>query len=197
MAYLDAIKRAFPIVLERRAGATRRISADEAGHRLEGVQAFLDNFVAPKPDRAGWHQLWEHGLVRVSLGIESGDPGVRMLYGKGYSDDDLSATVQDLKSAGIGISLLTLVGAGGVERAAAHVRETARLFGSLAVGPGDFVFLLDESEIRDPCREPEGLTPLDRPGWMDEQARLKGALAPLKKRGVKVLPYTFDKQWPS
>ncbi len=197
MAYLDAIKRAFPIALERQAGVIRRAPAETAGHRLEGVQAFLDNFLAPRPDRAGWCELCECGLVRVSLGVESGDPGVRLLYGKRYSDDDLSATIEDLKSAGMGISLLTLVGAGGVERAAAHVRETARLFGSLAVGRGDFIFLLNESEIRDRRHEFAGLSSLDRPRWTAEQARLKEALAPLKKRGVKVLPYTFDKQWPS
>ncbi|MGO9918952.1 MAG: hypothetical protein ACLQIB_30175 [Isosphaeraceae bacterium] len=195
--YMGAITQAFPVGLEERAGATRRPLADEAGHRLEGVQAFLDDFVASGPARAGWGELWERGLVRVSLGVESGDPGVRALYGKGYSDDDLAAAVEDFKAAGMGISLLTLVGAGGVERAVAHVRDTARLFGSLAVGPGDFVFLLDESEIRDPCRDLEGLTPLYRPSWTAEQGRLKQALAPLKKRGVKVLPYTFDKQWPS
>jgi len=197
VAYLDAITRTFPMAPERLTESTRRATAEEAGPRLEGAAAFVDNLLPPRPDRSGWRELTERGLARVSLGIESGHPEVRTLYRKDYSDDDLSATIQDLKSAGIGISLLTLVGAGGVERAAPHVRETARLFESLAVGPGDFVFLLDESEIRDPCRDFDGLTRLDRPTWTAEQARLKEALAPLKKRGVKVLPYTFDKQWPS
>jgi len=196
-AYLDAVRQAFDMVPERRARATRRAFADEVGDGLEGAHAFLDNLLPPRPDRAGWRELQKHGLVRVSLGVESGDPDVRRLYGKGYSNDDLSATVVDLKSAGMGISLLTLVGAGGVERAAPHVRETARLLESLAVGNGDFVFLLDESEIRDQGRDIDGLTPLGRPSWTSEQVRLKEALMPLKKRGVKVLPYTFDKQWAS
>ncbi len=47
------------------------------------------------------------------------------------------------------MSVLTLVGAGGVERAEPHVEQTARLIESLDLGPGDFVFLLDENEIRD------------------------------------------------
>ena len=37
---------------------------------------------------------------------------------------DLRATVADLKSAGLGVSVLTLVGAGGVERGPAHVEQT-------------------------------------------------------------------------
>ena len=57
------------------------------------------------------------------------------------------------------------------------------------------MFLLDENEIRDPNRCPEGLTLLQGPAWSEQQAKLKEALAPLKKRGVKVLPYTMEKQW--
>jgi hypothetical protein len=39
------------------------------------------------------------------------------------------------------------------------------------------------------------LTLLDGPAWSEQQAKLKEALAPLKKRGIKVLPYTMEKQW--
>jgi hypothetical protein len=196
VAYLDAIIRTFPMAPVRQPKAATQTTSEQAGQGLEGAQAFLDDFLPPRPDRSGWSELRAHGLARVSLGIESGDPDVRALYRKGYSDEDLAVTIQDLKSAGIGISLMTLVGAGGFELAAPHVRGTARLFESLCVGPGDFVFLLDESEIRDPCRDFDGLAPLDRPSWLAEQARLKEALAPLKERGIKVLPYTLDKQRP-
>ena len=48
------------------------------------------------------------------------------------------------------MSVLTLVGAGGVERAEPHVERTVRLIESLELGAGDFVFLLDENEIREP-----------------------------------------------
>jgi hypothetical protein len=103
--------------------------------------------------------------------------------------------VADLKSAGLGVSLLTLVGAGGVERSESHVRLTSQLVDSLDLSAGDFVFLLDENEIRDPKQNPEGLTLFEGPAWTEQQARLKEALAPLKKRAIKVLPYTMEKQW--
>ena len=47
------------------------------------------------------------------------------------------------------MSVLTLVGAGGIELAEPHVEQTARLIESLELGAGDFVFLLDEREISD------------------------------------------------
>ena len=31
--------------------------------------------------------------------------------------------------------------------------------------------------------------------WAEQRRRFKEALAPLKGRGIKVLPYTLEKQW--
>ena len=52
---------------------------------------------------------------------------------------------------------LTLVSAGGVERAEPHVRETAGLIQTLDLRSGDHVFLLDENEVRGSERPPAGL----------------------------------------
>jgi hypothetical protein len=100
-----------------------------------------------------------------------------------------------MKAAGLGVSVSTLVGAGGIEGARDHLDRTARLIESLELASGDFVFLLDEREIRPPgCRLP-GLTPLSAAEWSEHQARLREALGSLKGRGIKVLLYTLDKQW--
>jgi hypothetical protein len=168
---------------------------DETDIRFQGVHAFLDDFASIRLGREGWRRLAERGLNRVSLGVESGDPEVRALYGKHWDDEDLRTVVADVKEAGLGVSVLTLVGAGGVERADDHRERTAALIESLALGRGDFVFLLDEEEIRDPTVSPPGLTPLERPDWVEQQRRLKEGLASLKDRGIKVLPYTLEKQW--
>ena len=139
-AYLDHLGRTFPI----------RSADEEADIRFEGVHAFLDDFRGPRFGREVWRRFAERGLNRVSLGVESGDPEVRAIYGKGWEDAELRATVADLKAAGLGVSVLTLVGAGGVERADEHLERTARLIESLDLARGDFVFLLDENEVRDP-----------------------------------------------
>jgi hypothetical protein len=194
-AYLDTIGRTFPIQPVPQRGAGDPSQADETAPRFDGVHVFLDDFAGPRLDRAAWGELAARGLIRVSLGIESGDAAARVPYQKRWVNDEFQATVADLKKAGLGASILTLVGAGGVERANPHVNETSRLIESLALGPGDFVFLLDENEVRDPLRNPTGLTFLQGPAWSEQQVKLKEALSPLKKRGVKVLPYTLEKQW--
>jgi hypothetical protein len=99
----------------------------------------------------------------------------------------------NLKAAGIGASVLTLVGAGGSERARSHVSRTAALLMSLDLRPADFVFLLDENELRDP-QTSQAITPLHGPAWQQQQSHLKEALGILKDRKVKVLPYTMEKQ---
>jgi len=195
VAYLDTVRRTYPIEPKMPGSKPDRANDDDTIPRFDCVHAFLDNFTLPRPDRAAWGEFATRGLVRISLGVESGDPDVRALYHKSWADDDLLAIVADLKSAGLGVSLLTLVGAGGVERAESHVRLTTQLIDSLDLGAGDFVFLLDENEIRDPNRSPESLRLLQGPAWSAQQAKLKEALAPLKKKGVKVLPYTMEKQW--
>jgi hypothetical protein len=191
---LRLIGERFPIEPKTR-GARPDRSADEEKLRFDGVHVFLDDFTVQPPSRDGWRELVERGLMRISLGVETGDPGVRSIYHKNWLDDALRSTVADIKAAGLGISVLTLVGAGGVERALPHVECTVRLIDSLELGAGDFVFLLDENEIRDQNSVREEMTTLRGQAWSEQQAALKEALAPLRQKGVKVLPYTLEKQW--
>jgi hypothetical protein len=193
--YLSAACRVFLIEPAARGSEIDPTTAgEETAHRFDGVHVFLDDFVAPLPDRAGLGELAERGLFRVSLGIESGDPGVRALYCKSWDDDQLRRCVGALKAAGLGVSILTLVGAGGAAHADPHVSGTARLLESLELGPGDFVFLLDENELGEGDDSRAAVTSLQGIAWSDQRARLKEALAPLKSRRVKILPYTLEKQ---
>jgi hypothetical protein len=194
-AYFEIVNQHFPICPAATRTRDARALLDEDAARFDGVHVFIDNFVAPLPDPFGWRELASRGLARASLGVESGDPDLRRAYRKTWRDEDLRATVAAVKSAGLGISVLTLVGAGGVLAATAHIGETARLIESFELGPGDFVFLLDEKEIRDPDGSRSGITLMQGGEWLLHQSRLKEALAPLKTRGIKVLPYTFEKQW--
>ncbi len=193
-AQLDASGQTFPIEPRTRGRAADRAD-EEDKPRFDGVHAFLDNFALPRPDRAGWRELADRGLVRISLGVESGDPDVRSMYRKEWTDDELHATVAEAKAAGLGVSVLTLVGAGGIERAESHVERTVQLVESLALGAGDFVFLLDENELRESERHVGSLTSLQGMTWSDQLSKLKQKLVELKKRGIKVLPYTMEKQW--
>jgi hypothetical protein len=195
MAYLTAIREVFPIEAAGPKHSRDRTSeGGEPAPCFEGVHVFLDDFAGGRPSTTAWAELAALGLSRVSIGVVSGDPEVRLLYGQDWSDDDLRASFADLKSAEIGASVLTLVGAGGVEHAESHVARTAELIASLDLRPGDFVFLLDENELRDSNDARTAISPLSGSAWQQEQTRLKEALAGLKDRKVKVLPYTMEKQ---
>jgi hypothetical protein len=133
--------------------------------------------------------------MRVALGVESGDPFIRQILGKSWADDDLRTMVADLKACDLGVSLLTLVGAGGTGLADTHVEKTVELVRSLALGDGDLVFLLDENELAAEGLGASDTDDLSGEAWSAQQARLRSALKSLRERGVKVLPYSLEKQW--
>jgi len=192
MTYLEIVGRAFTIA-PRVKGQTDPALVDPP--QIEGIYAFLDDFSAPCPGSGAFQTFRQCHLEHVTLGVESGDPCVRQLYHKSWCNADLRVVVSDVKSAGIGLSVLTLVGAGGPENAESHVVQSAELFSSLGLTRGDTLFLLDERELADPAREGgEGIV-LTGEAWTRQRERIKQALLPLRERGVKVLPYSLEKQW--
>ena len=134
-AYLDTVKQTFSIEPKGSSRTEESVERESTVPRIEGIQAFLDEFTSPRPDRSAWREFAARGLARVSLGVESGNRSVRALYGKHWDDEELRSCVADLKAAGIAVSVLTLVGAGGVERSEAHVEQTAGLIESLDLRP--------------------------------------------------------------
>jgi hypothetical protein len=194
IAFLKIIGEAFPIEPKIR-GGTRDRFGEEEKLRFDGVHAMIGDFFSPLPDRSGWRELAQRGLTRITLDVISGDPKVRSVYQKSWTEDSLETTISDIKAAGLGISILLLVGAGGVEFAATHVGQTVRLIESLELTAGDFVFLLDEREIDGQNLFHPGVTSQSGAAWSEQQARFKDALASFKKKGLKVLPYTLEKQW--
>jgi hypothetical protein len=136
----------------------------------------------------------------VAVGVESGAPEVRSIYGKIWENSDLRATVGDLKAADISVSLILLAGAGGVENAASHVQASAELLDDLPLTKGDLVYLVDAAEVGGPHAreqlEQRGLTPLPPQDLLDQRTQLLSLLSPLRsQRGAKVAPYSLDKQW--
>ena len=159
----------------------------------DGVHSFLDRPTGPLPDREQWRMLAQTGLRRVSVGVESGAAEVRALYRRHWADDVLRSVVADLKAAGLGVGVLTLAGAGGVEWAERHPTATAELLRSLPLGAGDLVSLLDAEEVRAGAGGFD-FTPMSAPAREEQLAGLKAALAPLRERGAKVMPYRLEKQ---
>ena len=145
-----------------------------------GVHVFVDRFERNRPGLDALREFQSLGLVRVCLGVESGDPAVRTKYRKTWIDETLRSLVLDLKNAGLGVSLMTLVGVGANEER--HLDATAALIGSLDLGPGDLVSILDAAELA-------------RTGGEARPDDLKSRLDSLRsERKVKVVTYSLEKQ---
>ena len=189
---LEILGRSFPIA--PRANRPSSLLEEDQPH-LEGIHLFVDDFSPPRPGREALLEFRQLHLGHLSLGVESGDPRVRSLHGKSWDNSDLCRFVSDLRTAGIGVTVLTLVGAGGARLGETHLASTAQLIGSLEMARGDIVFLLDERELGEPVASGTDSGFSTAQAWTQQQDRLKQALEPLRDRGVKVLPYSLEKQW--
>ncbi len=183
--WLATIRKVFPTPGETPIGAAWDDQPADPGP----VVAFLDDFSAPRLDPGDWQALREAGLARVTLGVESGDPAVRSGFGKSWEEGELRSTVRGLKAAGMGLGLVALVGAAGRTGSARHVGATGDLFGSLGLGRGDLVTLVDVRGLEEKPAD-------DRPGLSDEEtaeelSTLKAALASI---GAKVVSYNPAKR---
>lgn len=175
LAYLEAIR-----------------TADERGV-LGRVWVFLDEFGPPRPDRAELTRYRSLGLERVVLGVESGAPEVRAMYGARWTEADLRAMVAAIREAGIGMSLLVLAGAGGSALSDRHGHMTAALVATLGLGAGDSVFVLDAAEVGDATLG-GAVEPLGPGEGETHRDALVTALRAAKGTGVKVVPYSLEKQ---
>lgn len=185
LATFDAILSAFRV--DPSAPRPRAADFDDRNHTLDGIHTFLDRFEAPLPDRDGWRELRTRHLVRVHLGIESGDPEIRARFGRTWANAELRDLVADLKAAGLGVGVIVLTGLEGD----AHVEATAALLESLTLGAGDLVSLVDAAQFGGEAGE--GLR--DESGRFEQAAALKSSLATVRSaRGFKVANYSLEKQ---
>ena len=86
LAYLKVLGQAFKMDAGTE-GQSAPILGDTP--RIEGIYAFLDDFSPPCPDLGAFQAFRQRHLRHVILGVESGDPRVRVLYHKTWRDDDL------------------------------------------------------------------------------------------------------------
>jgi radical SAM superfamily enzyme YgiQ (UPF0313 family) len=81
------------------------------------------------------------GFRRATIGVESGDDGVRTWLKKPGGAQDVRRAVVKLKAAGLSVGAVFLLGAGGREGARAHTDGTVKLLSELPLDGNDMVFL--------------------------------------------------------
>lgn len=107
LTILEALEKAFPNL--------RRVSC------YATAQNVLDK------EEDDLRHLKESGLALLYIGPESGDDETLRRIVKGNSFADHAEAARKAHAAGMKISAIVLLGAGGVERSEEHARETARL----------------------------------------------------------------------
>ena len=148
---------------------------------LGGIFAFQDAFSGEKKDKSDYHQLRLKGLERVYIGLESGhDPLLEFLKKPGNAENALH-TVHKLKSAGIAVGVIILIGAGGKAYADGHVRDTIRVLNAMALDMNDQLYfseLVQHEELLYALSAiQDELDPLDQDERRTQTEKIESALS--------------------
>ena len=118
---------------------------------LGGIFAFLDGFSGEKKKKEDYRLLNTLGLKRIYIGMETGnDPLLKFLNKPGSSQEVLNA-VKTIKSGGISVGIIILLGAGGKQFSDQHISDTIKVINQMDLDADDIVYF---SELI----EHEGLT---------------------------------------
>ena len=109
-------------------------------NRFDGVSTFLDVFMGPHRTTREFRKLRDLGLRRVYIGLETGDDKLLQWLCKPATGARITECVTTVKTAGIAVGVIVLLGAGGHEFAESHARETARLINDLPLDRNDFIY---------------------------------------------------------
>lgn len=160
-ALLDALRAAFPHL--------RRVSCYASPQSL-AVRSVEE-----------MRELRERGLTLCYLGIESGDDQVLAALAKGVDSSEMVRVALKAHEAGVALSTMILLGAGGRERSAQHARESARVVN--AIQPR-FVSTLVMTPVEDtPLFEAARLGRVDELSPVELAAELRTFLAGLELSG--------------
>ena len=108
--------------------------------KLGGIYAFLDGFSAERKSAVDYRALAERGLKRVYIGMESGNEALLTFLHKPSMPGDVIRAVKAMKSAGVAVGVIVLLGAGGHQYAAGHVRDTIRAINAMPLDMDDIVY---------------------------------------------------------
>ncbi|MFN8606544.1 MAG: radical SAM protein [Vulcanimicrobiota bacterium] len=165
-------------------------------HPLEfdRVSCFQDTFTGKLRALEDWRALRRLGLTQVHLGVESGSSEVLRLLQKPLANQRVVELVGRLQEAGIQVSLIFLLGAGGRQLAREHLEQTRRLLSQLQLTPGDRIYLSDllvhSGSDYATLSEQQGLQPLSRWECRQQARELRESLnLPAPPRGTPVALY--------
>lgn len=160
---------------------------------FEGIHSFVDVFTGERKSEMDYRELKAHHLKRVYLGMESGYDPLLAFLNKPSTSAQASELVTRLKSAGLSVGLIVLVGAGGDQFADAHVEETTALIRKMPLGTEDMIYLSplhvsSDSRYAHRARE-AGIRALPPLEIEDQAERMRARLASTQQASPKLARY--------
>lgn len=111
---------------------------DVAG--LGGLFAFLDGFSGEKKSINEYKSLKDLGLEKIYIGLESGcNELLKFLNKPGLAEEALEA-VHQIKSAGISVGIIVLLGAGGKQFQDQHIKDTINIINRMNLDADDLLY---------------------------------------------------------
>jgi Radical SAM superfamily len=113
------------------------------GARPRPVHAFVDGFTGLRKTAGDYAELRSKGLGRVYVGLESGHDPLLSFVQKPATREQAVETVRTIKAGGAPVGVIVIIGLGGHEFAAGHVRDTIAAVSEMRLGPTDLLFFSD------------------------------------------------------
>ena len=120
---------------------------EELDAARRGVCAFVDGFTGVRKSVAEYRLLSHLGLRRVYIGLESGHDPLLAFVRKPGTAADAAETVRAIKSAGVQVGVIVMIGLGGAQFAEGHERDTVAVINAMGLGEGDLVYFSDLVEV--------------------------------------------------
>ncbi len=116
--------------------------------KLGGLFAFLDGFSGEKKNLHDYNNLFQLGLKKIYIGLESGNNQLLKFLNKPGTAKEALNTVRLIKSAGISVGIIILLGAGGKQYQEVHIAHTVDIINQMELDADDLIYFseLIESE---------------------------------------------------
>jgi len=154
------------------------------------LYGFIDLYSGERRRPEDWRELAERGLDRVYIGMETGLDELLALVNKPGKAAELEAFVATLKTAGLSVCLIVMVGLGGSQYREDHARATLKALKAMPLSSEDLVYLspfVEQSgSVYQRQRVEKRLDPMDETEIESELERLA---VKIRARGLKVSRY--------
>lgn len=203
LAGSDFINQPMPEVLEVLETTTRMLSeaacCSEAqvidpprSPRKSDIHVMTHHLEHEPPTPEMFREYRARGLSHLTIGIESFRQEVLEAYGRGWRTDDLNRWLASAYEADVPVSVVLLVGSGG-SSLPEDVDDTANRISEISWRSGTIVYLLDAAETAQGAIRCQVGMPTENAVDIRKLQGLTRDFA--KTRGIKVIPYTIEKEW--